>query len=79
MFARDGAAWFATGGGIARFDGYGFSNLTRTEGLPAVSAIVAQARDGDLWFACALGGRARYVPADSAGSARAVPVSEPRR
>ena len=79
MFARDGAAWFATGGGIARFDGYEFSNLTRTEGLPTVSAIgVAQTRDGDFWFACGLGGLVRYLRADSAGPARADAVSEPR-
>ncbi len=78
MFARDGAAWFATAGGIARFDGYEFSNLNRTDGLPAVYAAgVAQTRDGDIWFACALGGLAHYVPADSARSARAVAVSEP--
>ena len=77
LFARDGAAWFATSGGIARFDGYEFSNLSRTEGLPGVSAMgVAQTRDGDLWFACGLGGLARYVPADSAGPARAIAVSE---
>ena len=78
MFARDGAAWFATAGGISRFDGYEFSNLTRTEGLPNVEADgVAQTRDGDMWFATGLGGLARYVPADSAGPARAEAVSEP--
>ncbi|MSU34160.1 MAG: hypothetical protein EXS36_03430 [Pedosphaera sp.] len=78
MFAQDGAAWFTTAGGIARFDGFEFSNLSRTEGLPVVAALgIAQTRDGDLWFACGLGGLARYLPADSAGPARAVAVSEP--
>ena len=78
MFAQDGAAWFATSGGISRFDGYEFSNLTRTEGLPTVAALgVAQTRDGDVWFACGLGGLVRYVPADSASPARAAAVSEP--
>ncbi len=78
MFARDGAAWFATAGGISRFDGYEFSNLTRTEGLPNVEADgVTQTRDGDFWFACGLGGLARYIPASSAGPARAEAVSEP--
>ena len=78
MFARDGAAWFATAGGISRFDGYEFSNLTRAEGLPTVDAKgVAQTRDGGVWFACGLGGLVRYVPADSAGPARAEAVSEP--
>jgi PAS domain S-box-containing protein len=78
MFARDGAAWFATGGGISRFDGYEFANLTRTEGLPAVSARgVAQTRDGDVWFACGFSGLSRYVPANPAARARAAAVTEP--
>jgi len=78
MFARDGAAWFATPGGIARFDGYEFSNLTLTEGLPtALATGVAQTRDGNLWFACGLGGLAHYIPAEAARSARAEAVSEP--
>ena len=78
MFARDGAAWFATDGGISRFDGFEFSNLTRAQGLPAISALgVAQTRDGDMWFACGLGGLVRYAPADSAAPARAAAVSEP--
>ncbi len=78
MFARDGAAWFCTDNSVSRFDGYEFSNLTRTEGLPAPGADgVAQTRDGNVWFACDYGGLARYVPASSAGPARADAVSKP--
>ena len=48
----DGYLWLASDEGLIRFDGYEFSNLTKSDGsLPeeAISALCA-ARDGSLWI-----------------------------
>jgi ligand-binding sensor domain-containing protein/signal transduction histidine kinase len=54
--------WFATGEGISRFDGYGFTNYRVTDGLPDrdVRSIV-QAQDGSFLVATG-GGAARFDP-----------------
>ena len=49
--SADGALWFATGGGVSRFDGKEFTTLTKESGLPdnRVQAI-AEFPDGVMWF-----------------------------
>ncbi len=49
---QDGFLWFATAGGISRFDGHEFLNFTRRQGLPenyTTAALIDQ--HGNLWFA----------------------------
>jgi PAS domain S-box-containing protein len=57
--SEDGFLWIATSGGLSRFDGSGFSNITaETEpALPTngISAIAARA-SGGLWLGCDGGG-----------------------
>lgn len=50
--ARDGAVWAGTwGGGVARFDGKTWSNLTTAEGLAGnIVYSIAEQPDGVLWF-----------------------------
>ena len=57
---RDGALWFGTQGGVARYDGQNWSVLTTVHGLPhnEVRAILED-RDGSLWFGTSRG-VARY-------------------
>jgi len=47
--APDGTVWFGGDGGVTRFDGTNFINLTRGLMGPRVTAI-ARARDGMMWF-----------------------------
>ena len=62
MFASDGAAWVATAGGAARFDGQGFTSVSRAEGLPSYGVGgIAQDSDGVIWFGTGRG-LARYYP-----------------
>jgi ligand-binding sensor domain-containing protein len=70
---RNSYLWFATGEGISRFDGYGFTNYRVIDGLPDrdVRAIV-EARDGSFLVATG-GGAARFDPYSHAGS----PLFEP--
>ena len=43
-----GFFWFCTNGGLARFDGYGFTNFTVQEGLPSDIIFDFQyTREGD--------------------------------
>lgn len=48
---RSGYIWFATSGGLSRFDGLNFRNITTHEGLSGnrVSAIIED-REGNLWI-----------------------------
>ena len=56
LFARDGAAWFATGRGAARFDGREFQSLSRADGLLDDSVFsLCETRDGALWLGGATG------------------------
>src|SRR5260370_1998589 len=59
---KDSFLWFATGEGISRFDGYGFTNYKVTDGLPDrdVRSIV-QTQDGSFLVATG-GGAARFEP-----------------
>lgn len=59
---RDSFLWFATGEGISRFDGYGFTNYRMRDGLPDrdVRSII-QAQDGSFLIATG-GGAARFNP-----------------
>jgi signal transduction histidine kinase/CheY-like chemotaxis protein/ligand-binding sensor domain-containing protein len=60
--AADGALWFATAGGVSRFDGKEFTALTKEKGLPdnQVRAI-AEFPDGVMWFGTR-SGLCRYDP-----------------
>ena len=43
-----GFFWFCTGGGLARFDGYDFTNFTTQDGLPYDKVLdFLHAREGD--------------------------------
>jgi ligand-binding sensor domain-containing protein len=52
LAAPDGSVWAGTwGGGVARFDGKAWSNLTTQDGLAGnIVYSIAQSRDGTLWF-----------------------------
>ncbi len=60
LFEPDGSVWFATGGGVSRFDGQDFVSFTTEDGLPS-DYVENMARDakGNLWFSTAAG-IARY-------------------
>jgi ligand-binding sensor domain-containing protein len=55
--APDDTVWAGTwGGGVARFDGERWTNLTTADGLADnVVYSIAQDRDGVLWFGTAAG------------------------
>jgi signal transduction histidine kinase/streptogramin lyase len=56
LFARDGAAWFATGRGAARFDGRQFRTLSRLDGLVDDSVFaLCQTADDAIWLGGATG------------------------
>jgi len=56
----DGVLWFGTNGGVSRYDGSEFVNLTTEDGLPN-NEVMAICRDSDglLWFGTN-GGLSRY-------------------
>ncbi|MDQ3131498.1 MAG: hypothetical protein M3Q99_12150, partial [Acidobacteriota bacterium] len=57
-----GFFWFCTGGGLARFDGYDFTNFTTGEGLPRDKVLdFLHAREGDYWLATT-GGLVAFAP-----------------
>lgn len=48
---KEGYIWFATDGGISRFDGLHFTNFTKNEGLPDASATALFCdKNGNLWI-----------------------------
>jgi ligand-binding sensor domain-containing protein len=48
---RKGYLWFATDGGVSRFDGYGFRNYTTYDGLPVNGALkLFEDKKGRIWF-----------------------------
>lgn len=55
---RDGNIWFATFGGIIRYDGESFTNLTETEPVRFFSAL--EDKGGILWFGSIGSGVYRY-------------------
>ncbi|MEW6749897.1 MAG: sigma 54-interacting transcriptional regulator [Candidatus Latescibacterota bacterium] len=59
---RRGYLWIATAdGGVSRFDGAHFDNLTPAEGLPHLTVMgLAETPDGRLWFGTLGGGLAAY-------------------
>jgi ligand-binding sensor domain-containing protein len=52
FFASEGTAWFATiGGGLSRFDGREFTNLTKEDGLPGNNFLSLDgATNGGIWM-----------------------------
>jgi DNA-binding NtrC family response regulator/ligand-binding sensor domain-containing protein len=72
---RQGYIWIATAdGGVSRFDGEHFDNLTVADGLPGTSVMsIAEGADGLLWFATLKGGLATY----DGKSFRPVPLDLP--
>jgi signal transduction histidine kinase/streptogramin lyase len=68
-----GFIWFATAGGLSRFDGYRFTNYTKADGLPGdVVTSITEDRSGRLWVGTT-GGIARLVddPTEAIGTQRA--------
>ena len=57
-----GFIWVATAdGGVSRFDGVHFDNLTCAEGLPYPTVnCIAQTEDGRMWFGTFGGGLAAW-------------------
>ena len=54
---RDGYLWFGTSGGLARYDGAGFSQVTVTGGsIGSTIVALAEAADGSIVFAAQEGG-----------------------
>jgi len=60
LFEPDGSVWFATRGGVSRYDGQQFVNFTTEDGLPD-NYVMNLARDsrGYIWFST-MTGIARY-------------------
>jgi len=58
---RDGNLWFATSGGVSRYDGVSFLTLTTEDGLPGDRILsILEDRQGNLWFGIWQGGVSRY-------------------
>ncbi|MEJ7862526.1 MAG: two-component regulator propeller domain-containing protein [Pyrinomonadaceae bacterium] len=70
-----GFFWFCTEGGLARFDGYNFTNFTVSEGLPSdkIKDFLVT-RDGDYWLATT-GGLVKFTP-DGTIYARVITIDE---
>jgi ligand-binding sensor domain-containing protein len=69
--------WFATGEGLARFDGYEFINYGLNEGLPSASVgSLLVTRNGGLWVGT-LHGLCRFHPKSLSASARRFAVYLP--
>jgi signal transduction histidine kinase/ligand-binding sensor domain-containing protein len=50
LFDADGVMWFATAGGVSRYDGRGFVNFTKDDGLPHNEVFtLARGPDGARW------------------------------
>ncbi len=60
---RDGGVWFATRSGAARFDGVGFVNLTKADGLASSYLITLDVDEaGRIWFGSWTTGVSVYDP-----------------
>jgi ligand-binding sensor domain-containing protein/signal transduction histidine kinase len=72
-----GFLWFATDGGLSRFDGYTFTNYTTAQGLPHhwVNDLI-EARNGDYWVATD-GGVCRFNGSTSSQSRSAFACYDP--
>ena len=47
----DGTMWFATAGGVSRYDGKGFISYTKEDGLAHNHiSVAARGPDGAMWF-----------------------------
>lgn len=58
---KDGYMWIGTEGGISKFDGINFINLTTKDGLPDnYIRCMIQDKSGDIWFGTFAGGISRY-------------------
>ena len=58
---RKGHLWFATEGGVSRYDGKTFTTLTSQDGLAKNDVrAIAQGQEGHLWFGTGGGGASRY-------------------
>ena len=56
MQDSSGAIWFATGGGVARFDGRDFRSWTVRDGLPdSIVLCVSEGEHGMMWFGTSKG------------------------
>ena len=62
-FDSEGVMWFATRGGVSRYDGREFVNFTKEDGLPGntIEAVCADA-NSVMWFATWGAGVTRYDP-----------------
>jgi ligand-binding sensor domain-containing protein len=47
---RNDYLWFATRGGVSRYDGVSFFTLTVEDGLPRRTTSILEDRQGNLWF-----------------------------
>src|SRR5215831_5837923 len=72
-----GFLWFATDGGLTRFDGREFTRYTVANGLPHpwVNDFI-EARDGTLWLATD-GGVVRFNPKGASARERKLATGEP--
>jgi len=59
----DGVLWIATTGGISRFDGAEFVNLTSEDGLLDDRVYNLWREKSDIWWFCTARGVSRYDPA----------------
>ncbi len=58
---KKGYIWFATQGGLSRFDGKNFQNFSSKNGLPGNDiTFLAEDKEGNLWIAAYGSGLARY-------------------
>jgi signal transduction histidine kinase/ligand-binding sensor domain-containing protein len=61
VFGADGVLWIGTDGGISRWDGDGFKNLTVDDGLPSPYVMVVhEDKRGALWAGTYDGGLAKF-------------------
>jgi DNA-binding NtrC family response regulator len=76
---RQGHLWFATAGGVSRYDGQVFQTLTRRDGLVFdVAQVLLQDRSGTLWIGTE-GGLIRYRSAAKPPAVRLRAVLADRR
>ena len=61
--AEDGSLWIATMGGVSRFDGQEFVNLTTEEGLLDDAVYNLWREPSGVWWFCTARGVSRYDPA----------------